>query len=138
MLAFFYLLHNMDMLILKSIIFRWHKNSLFWWEILWGIFLLFNIGHFLFHHRTNIRNVRKIKLWFVIFSMLILIVLHNRSKVFTLMLVAFLTQIILLTLNAFVSPPNYRINFTIITKISMMDIIICLLFSIFYSFLQLL
>ena len=128
----------MDMLILKSIIFWWHKNTLFWWEILWRVFLLFNIRHFLFHHRTDIRNVRKTKLWSVVFIMLILILVHDGSKVFTLLLVTFLAQVILFALYTFVSPTNYRVNFTIITKISMMDIMFCLLFDVFYSFLQLL
>ena len=129
----------MNMLILKSIILWRNKNTLLWREILRRTLLLFNIRHFLFHHWTNIRKMWKTKFrWNVNIMMIIFVLVHNISKVFTLVQITFLAQVILLTFDTFVPSTNYWVNFTIVTKVSMVNIIISLLFCVLFPFLQLL
>lgn len=126
------------MFILQNLTSRRYKNTLLRWKVLRWWLLFFNFRHFLFHHRTNFSNMSKTNFRRILPAILFFILVHNTSKVFTLMFKTFLAQIILLAFYTFIPSTNDRINFTIVTKISMMNVIIGFLLCILYPFFQLL
>jgi len=68
--------------------------------------------------------------------MMMVIFFHDSAVVLTLFFVAFLAQIVLITLNTSVSFPHNRINFAFVTEITMMYEVGKLFFGIVDSFLQ--